>query len=71
MSESIFSDAFKKALSPRGQPMHCPCCEKRVQTYTQTKRDTRHAGLWYKVRTTYCEECDADLNHETLDSGRR
>lgn len=63
--------AAKLASAFTTDTSHCPFCEKRVKVYKKTKRDTRHAGLWYKVRTTYCIECDADLNHETLDSGRR
>jgi len=66
------SDIFKNLEAAlNGTKKKCPMCEEWVDVYKRTKTDTRHAGLWYKVRTTYCVQCDADLNHETLDSGRR
>ena len=71
MSDEVTDLAAKFASAFSTDRSWCPICESRVKTYKKVKKDTRHAGLWYKVRTTYCIECDADLNHETLDSGRR
>lgn len=71
MTDDISNIAAKLSAAFNTDTAYCSRCEKPVNVYTKVKRDTRHAGLWYKIRTTYCVECDADLNHETLDSGRR